>query len=72
MPTAMKSPMTKSIVDLLQNPETYPNHTSHIETIETHVSWVFLTDHFAYKLKKPVQYKFLDFSTPAAKRRVSS
>jgi len=31
--------------------------------IETHISWVFLTDRFAYKLKKPVRFEFLDFST---------
>ncbi len=30
--------------------------------VETHISWVILTDEFAYKLKKPVQYSFLDFS----------
>jgi aminoglycoside phosphotransferase family enzyme len=35
---------------------------------ETHISWVFLTDRFAYKLKKPVRYDFLDFSTPQARR----
>jgi aminoglycoside phosphotransferase family enzyme len=35
--------------------------------IETHMSWVFLTDRFAYKLKKPVRYPFLDFATVAAR-----
>lgn len=33
------------------------------ELIETHISWVILTDHYAYKIKKPVKYSFLDFST---------
>lgn len=32
--------------------------------VETHISWVFLTDRYAYKLKKPVKFDFLDFSTP--------
>jgi aminoglycoside phosphotransferase family enzyme/predicted kinase len=35
-----------------------------VERVETHISWVFLTDRFAYKLKKPVAFNFLDFSTP--------
>ena len=33
------------------------------------MSWVFLTDYHAYKLKKPVRYSFLDFSTLEARRR---
>jgi len=41
--------------------------TTHVEAIETHMSWVFLTTQSAYKLKKPVKYAFLDFSTPAAR-----
>lgn len=37
--------------------------------IETHISWVFLTDRFAYKLKKPICFEFLDFSAPALRRQ---
>lgn len=33
------------------------------ELIETHISWVLLADKYAYKIKKPVQFSFLDFST---------
>ncbi|MEX2648591.1 MAG: hypothetical protein WD673_06215 [Alphaproteobacteria bacterium] len=33
------------------------------------MSWVFLTDRYAYKLKKPVRYPFLDFATPEARAR---
>ena len=40
-----------------------------VELIETHISWVFLTDRFAYKLKKPVHFSFLDFSTVAKRHR---
>lgn len=36
--------------------------------IETHVSWVLLTDRFAYKMKKPVKLPFLDFSTLERRR----
>ena len=31
--------------------------------IETHISWVILTDEFAFKFKKPIRYSFLDYST---------
>lgn len=37
--------------------------------IETHISWVLLAGEHAYKLKKPVRFGFLDFSTPALRRR---
>lgn len=33
------------------------------------MSWVFLTERYAYKLKKPVRHDFLDFSTLAARHR---
>ncbi len=33
------------------------------ELIETHISWIILCRQFAYKIKKPVQYSFLDFSS---------
>jgi aminoglycoside phosphotransferase family enzyme len=32
-------------------------------TIETHLSWVLLTGRHAYKVKKPVRFEFVDFST---------
>jgi len=55
-------------VEALRRPETYPERPARIEAIETHMSWVFLTDLYAYKLKKPVRYEFLDFSTIDARR----
>lgn len=33
------------------------------ELIETHISWLLLTDEHAYKIKKPVKFSFLDFTT---------
>lgn len=35
---------------------------------ETHISWVILTDHYAFKIKRPVKYSFLDFSTLRKRR----
>jgi len=40
-----------------------------VGSVETHMAWVFLTDRHAWKLKKPVRYAFLDFSTVEARRR---
>lgn len=37
--------------------------TSAIEIVETHISWILLTGEYAYKIKKPVDLGFLDFST---------
>ncbi|MDH5536061.1 MAG: hypothetical protein OEZ08_10895 [Betaproteobacteria bacterium] len=56
-------------VAFLRRADTYPGRPARVETVETHMSWVFLTETFAYKLKKPVRYAFLDFSTLAARHR---
>ena len=53
-----------SLLGLLDT-DTYPHACRNIELIETHISWVLLTGEYAYKLKKPVQFSFLDFSTLA-------
>lgn len=54
-------------VEFLKRPASYPDKLRQIEAVETHMSWVFLTDNYAYKLKKPVRYEFLDFSTVDAR-----
>ena len=56
-------------VAFLSLPDSYPDAPSRVEAVETHMSWVFLTDRFAHKLKKPVRYEFLDFSSLEARRR---
>ena len=47
----------------LLRPEAYDHPTKQIRLVETHCAWVFLTGEFAYKIKKPVNFGFLDFST---------
>jgi len=56
-------------VAFLRRPDSYPEATQSVESIETHMSWVFLTDAHAYKLKKPVAYDYLDFRTLPARKR---
>ena len=51
------------IINAFLNPEFYDHSIDHIELIETHISWVFLTGRFAYKIKKPVDFGFLNFTS---------
>jgi uncharacterized protein len=41
----------------------FPDTCKNSEFTETHISWIVLTDHFAFKIKRPVDLDFLDFST---------
>lgn len=71
MPGDSARPASASLADkvaFLRQPGNYPEPATRVEAVETHMSWVFLTDAFAYKLKKPVRYDFLDFSTLEARR----
>jgi aminoglycoside phosphotransferase family enzyme len=54
--------MSKIIDDLLR-PEAYPEKTKEVTLAQTHISNVFICDNFVYKLKKSVDFGFLDFST---------
>jgi len=56
------------LVEWLSRPETYADSPASVRLVETHISWVFLTDRFAYKLKKPVRFEFLDFTSAEARR----
>lgn len=60
----------KEKVMFLSQPRAYQG-VSKVEVLETHMSWVFITDKYVYKLKKPVTYPFLDFSTLPARHRFS-
>lgn len=55
--------MSQALVQALQNPALYSHPVDVFEVIETHISWVILTGPFAYKIKKPNNFGFLDFST---------
>lgn len=57
------------LVQFLLRPTSYPHATGPIGHRETHVSHVFLAGEFAYKLKKPVTFPFLDASTLARRKR---
>ncbi|MBV1788908.1 AAA family ATPase [Marinobacterium sp. D7] len=55
--------MVPELIERLCLAEQYPHPVSNIEVIETHISWLLLTGDYAYKIKKPVDFGFLDFTT---------
>ena len=65
----LAAPGTRAKLSFLSRPGAYADKTSRVDVIETHMSWVFLTERFAYKLKKPVRFAFLDYSSIGARRR---
>lgn len=56
------------LIAKLSKPEAYPHLPASIEVRQTHISVVFLVDELVYKIKKPVQLGFLDFSTLELRR----
>jgi aminoglycoside phosphotransferase family enzyme/predicted kinase len=59
---------TPSLIHALQTASAFPHPVSSIELHETHISWVILTGPFAYKIKKPVDLGFVDFTSLARRR----
>jgi len=51
------------LISALMNPDIYGHDVTECKLIETHASWIILTGTYAYKIKKPVNLGFLDFST---------
>ncbi len=51
------------MIEALKSPQIYPDSPSQIRIAETHISYLFFTGRYVYKVKKPVDFGFLDFST---------
>jgi len=64
-----KPPTIGRLIDALSRPDRYPHPVDRVETLQTHISYVLLAGEYAYKIKKPVNLGFLDFSTLEARRR---
>ena len=60
--------MQRQVVEALMKPEAYDEEVDEIELIQTHISFVFLTRDFVYKVKKAVDLAFLDFTTLEKRR----
>ena len=66
--------MQAAAPDILEHffrPEFYPHPVTDLRHIQTHISHIFLTGRFAYKVKKAVNFGFLDFSTLTARKKFS-
>ena len=59
--------MSQALIAALQNPALYPHPVDGFQVIETHISWVLLTGPYAYKIKKPVDFGFLNFTELSAR-----
>lgn len=60
---------TSQFIQALLKPELYDHAVTEFRVVETHISWVILTGNYAYKIKKPVNLGFLDFSTLALRHK---
>jgi aminoglycoside phosphotransferase family enzyme/predicted kinase len=59
----------REVIAFLQDPASYGEAVDQVETLETHVSLVFLAGEYAYKLKRAVKYLYLDFATVELRRQ---
>jgi aminoglycoside phosphotransferase family enzyme len=70
MKTTIASTTQAKVCRGLLNEHAYPHRVSTIQTEDTHISWIFLTGPFAYKIKKQVKFGgVLDFSTLRLRRK---
>ena len=58
------------LVERMSDPSFYPEGPARVDVVQTHISYIFLTDRFAYKVKKPVDFGFLDYTTLEKRRRL--
>lgn len=58
-----------TLITAMQNPDLYNHPVRDFQVIETHISQVILTGDYAYKIKKPMNFGFLDFSTLERRKR---
>ena len=51
------------LIQAMLDPSFYPHHPPQVDLLQTHISYLFLTGEIVYKVKKPVDFGFLDFTT---------
>lgn len=61
-------PSSQRLIAALIKPARYPHAAKSVQVLETHISWVLLAGRYAYKIKKPVDLGFLDFTQLSARR----
>jgi aminoglycoside phosphotransferase family enzyme/predicted kinase len=68
MPSEPARRRRPALIDALLAPQIYPHPVARVELVETHISWVFLAGERVYKVKKPIDLGFLDFTSLARRR----
>ena len=66
-PQPLLSP--EELLGFLRDPRAYPHHPERVDFLQTHASYVFLVPPYVYKVKKPVNFGFLDYSTLEKRKR---
>jgi aminoglycoside phosphotransferase family enzyme/predicted kinase len=56
------------LIAFLESPKSYPHNPAGVRSLQTHISWVFIASPLVFKVKKPVNLGFLDFSTLEKRR----
>lgn len=64
----MHAHVDPALLEFLRDPASYPHRPHEVREVHTHASLVFLVPPFVYKIKKPVDFGFLDFSTLEKRR----
>ena len=62
--------MAELVIDELMTESAFPHPVTHLIKRETHISWVILTGHYAYKIKKLVRLDFIDCSALSTRQRM--
>src|SRR4030043_2165075 len=57
-----------ALVEALLKPEIYPHNPKKVELVQTQMSFLFLTGDYVYKVKKPVDLGYLDYTTLEKRR----
>ncbi|MRR18522.1 MAG: hypothetical protein EG826_18935, partial [Deltaproteobacteria bacterium] len=56
------------IAAAMARPDFYPHRPPTVHVLQTHISYIFIAGDYVYKVKKPVNFGFLDFTTLAARK----
>jgi aminoglycoside phosphotransferase family enzyme len=63
-----KDPPLEAKLDFLRDPHSFPDAPQTVGVVETHFAWVFLSKRFVYKLKKPIRFQNIDFTSVHTRR----
>lgn len=64
----MMATRSQELIESLQHPGVLAGTAEHVELLQTHMSWIVLADQHAYKIKKPINLGFADFTTLEKRR----